>query len=100
VLLTHACATNTTATTVRDGGDPQESTEIDDKLGHNCQMTNVEFKVFACLVLGLNPTNYSMGTMNKEHKQHNHSFVNMLLADFTMITNLHLVIHNKINNDQ
>jgi hypothetical protein len=37
-----------------------------------------------------------MGTGSKGHMQCNHSFVNMLLANFSAITNLHLEIHNKI----
>jgi hypothetical protein len=36
-----------------------------------------------------------MGTGSKGHKQRNHSFVNMLLANFSAITNLHPAIHNK-----
>jgi hypothetical protein len=43
VLLTHAYATNTTATTVGDGGDPHGSTELDVKSGHYCRMTDVDF---------------------------------------------------------
>jgi hypothetical protein len=80
---------SSTATTIRDEEDPQESTELDDKSGHNCQMTNAELWVFACLVLGLDPINNSMGTENERHKQSNHSFVNTLIADYTTITNLH-----------
>jgi hypothetical protein len=63
-------------------------------------MTNVEFQIFACLVLGLDPTNNSMGKGNKGHNQHNHSLVNMLFADFTMITNLNMVIHKGIEDGQ
>ncbi len=99
MLLTHAYATSTTATTVGDGGDPRGSTELDNKSGHNCQM-NVEFQVFSCVVLGLNSTSNSMGAGNERHKQRNHSFVNMLPADFTTITNLHPVIHNEMEDDQ
>jgi hypothetical protein len=40
VLLTHAYAASMTATTVRDGGNPRRSTEIDDESGHNCRMTD------------------------------------------------------------
>jgi hypothetical protein len=62
-------------------------------------MSDMEFWIFAHLVLGLDSTHKGMGTGSKGHKQCNHSFVNMLLANFTTITNLHLVIHNKIAND-
>jgi hypothetical protein len=99
-LLTHAYATSTTATTVRDGGYPRGSTKLDNKSGQNCWMTDAEFLVFACLVLGLDSTNNNMGTGNEGHKQHNHSFVNMLFSEFTTITNLHPVIHNRIKDDQ
>jgi hypothetical protein len=100
VLLTHAYATSTTATTIGDGGDPHGSTELDDKSGHNCRMTDVDFWIFAHLVLGLDSTHNGMGTGSKGHVQRNRSFVNMLLADFATITNLYLVIHNEIANDQ
>ena len=53
VLLTHAYATSTTATTVGDGGNPCSSTELDDKSGHNCCINDAEFWIFANLVLGL-----------------------------------------------
>ncbi len=43
-----------TATTVGDGGDPQGSTELDDKLDHNCRMSDEDHCVFAHLILGLN----------------------------------------------
>jgi hypothetical protein len=41
-----------------------------------------------------------MGTGSKGHKQRNHFFINMLLANFAAITNLHPVIHNQIADDQ
>jgi hypothetical protein len=50
--------------------------------------------------LGLDSTHDSMGTGSKGHMQHNPSFVNMLLAYFSTITNLHPVIHNKIADNQ
>jgi hypothetical protein len=100
VLLTHAYATSTTATTVGDGGDPRGSTELDDKSGHNCRMTDAEFRIFAHLVLGLDSAHDSIGTGSKGHKQRDHSYIIMLLIDYAMITNLHPVIHNKIANDQ
>jgi hypothetical protein len=96
VLLTHAFATSMTATTVGDRGKPRGSTEFDNESGHNCCTTNAEFQTFAHLVLGLDSTQDSMGTGNKGHKQRDHSFVNMLLADFATITNLHPVISSKI----
>jgi hypothetical protein len=96
VLLTHAYVASTTATTVGDGGNPSGSTELDDKSGHNCHMTDAEFRIFAHLVLGLDSTHDGMGTGSEGQKQRNRSFVNMLLADFATITNLHPVIHNKI----
>jgi hypothetical protein len=97
VLLTHAYATNMTATTVGDGGNPQGSTELDDKSGHNCRMSEEDYQVFAHLVLGLDYG--GMGTGSKGHKQRDHSFVNMLLANFSAITNLHPAIHNEIADD-
>ncbi len=100
-LLTHAYATSTTATAVGDGGSLQGSTELDDESGHNYQMTNEVFQAFTHLVLGLNSTNESMGTTgSEEHKQRDHFFVNMLLADYTTITNLHPVNHNKSADNQ
>jgi hypothetical protein len=96
VLLTHAYAASTTATTVRDGGDPRGSTELDDESEHNCRMTDEEFRIFAHLVLGLDSTHDGMGTGSEGQKQRDCSFANMLLADFATITNLHPVIHNKI----
>jgi hypothetical protein len=99
VLLTHAYVASTTATTVGDGGNPRRSTELDDKSGHNCCMTDAEFRIFAHLVLGLDSTHNGTDTGSEGQKQHDHSFVNMLLADFATITDLHLVIHNKIADD-
>jgi hypothetical protein len=62
-------------------------------------MYDTEFWIFAHLVLGLDSTHEGMGTGSKGHKQRDHSFINMLLANFAMITNLHPVIHNKIANN-
>ena len=100
VLLTQAYAMSTTATTVGDGGNPQGSTELDNESGHNCRMTDTKFWIFANLVLGLNSTHNGMGTESEGQKQHNCSYLNMLLADFTTITNFHPVIHNKIADNQ
>jgi hypothetical protein len=95
VLLTHAYMTSTTATTIGFGGNLQGSTELEDKLGHNCHMSNEDHHVFAHLLLGLDYG--GMGTGREQgHKQRNHSFVNMLLVNFSAITSLHLAIHNKI----
>jgi hypothetical protein len=41
-----------------------------------------------------------MGTGSEGQKQRDCSFINMFLADFATITNLHPVIHNKIADDQ
>ncbi len=98
MLLTHAYTTSTTATTVRDGGNPRGSTELDGELGHNCCMSNEDHHVFAHLVLGLDYG--GMGTGSEGNKQRNHSFVNMLLANFSTITNLHPEIHNEIADNQ
>ncbi len=86
------------ATTDRDRGNLQGSTELDDELGHNCRMSNKDGCVFAHLVLGLDYG--GMGTRSKGLKQRNHSFINMLLANFFAITNLHPEIHNEIADDQ
>jgi hypothetical protein len=99
VLLTHAYTMSTTATTVGDGGNPQGSTELDDKSGHNCRMTDAEFWIFAQLVLGLDSAHDSLGTGSKGHKQRDHSYINMLLTNYATITNLHPAIHNKIANN-
>ena len=83
-------------TTVGDGGKPRGSTELDDESGHNCYMSNAEYRTFAHLVLGLDPTQDTIGTGNKGYKQHDRSFANMLLANYVTITNLHPVISSKI----
>jgi hypothetical protein len=62
-------------------------------------MTNADFRIFDHLVLGLGSTHNGMDTGSKGHMQRDRSFVNMLLADFATITNLHPVIHNKIAGD-
>jgi len=49
---------------------------------------------FANLVLGLDATHDGMVARSKGHKKHDRSYVNMLLTDIAMITNLHPVIHN------
>jgi hypothetical protein len=54
--------------------------------------------VFMHLVLGLDYG--GMGKGSKGHKQRDHSFVNMLLTNFSAITNLHPTIHNKIANNE
>ena len=63
-------------------------------------MTNAEYRTFAHLVLGLDPTQDTIGTGNKGYKQHDRSFANMLLADYVTITNLHPVIGSKIAGDR
>jgi hypothetical protein len=99
VLFTHAYTTSTTVTTIGGRGNPRESTELNDKSGHNCCMTDAEFWIFAHLVLGLDSAHDSIGTGSKGHKQSNCSYVNMLLTNYAMITNLHPVIHNEITNN-
>jgi hypothetical protein len=94
VLLTHAYTMSTTATTVGDGGNLRSSTELNDKSGHNCCMSDEDHHVCVHLVLGLDYG--GTGTGSKGHKQRDHSFVNMLLANLSAITNLHRAIHNKI----
>jgi hypothetical protein len=100
VLLTHAFATSTTATTIGDRGKPCGSTKLDDKSGHNCCMTNAEYRTFSHLVFGLDFIQDTIGTGDKGYKQHDCSFANMLLADFVTITNLHPVIGSKISGNQ
>ena len=63
-------------------------------------MTNVKYRTFAHLVLGLDPTQDTIGTGNEGYKQHDCSFANMLLADFVTITNLHSVIGSEIVGDR
>jgi hypothetical protein len=62
-------------------------------------MNATEFWSFSILVLGIDSTHDGMGTESNGHKQRDHSYVNMLLTDLAMITNLHPVIQNKIAND-
>jgi hypothetical protein len=97
MLLTHSYTTSTTATTIGDRGNLQGSTELGDEPGHNCHMPEEGHYVFVHFFLGLDYG--GMGTGSKEHKQRNHSFVNMLLPNFSAITNLHPAIHNKIAED-
>jgi hypothetical protein len=100
VLLTHAYTTSMTATTVGDRGSPRRSTDLDDESGHNCRMTDADFWIFAHLVLVLYSTHNGMSKGSKGHVQRNRSFINMFLADYATITNLHPVIHNEIADDQ
>ncbi len=51
VLLTHASATSTTATTVGDKGNPRRSTELKDESGHNCCMSDTVPILFLDLTL-------------------------------------------------
>ena len=81
VLLTKAFAVSTTASTVGDGGTPRGSTELDASCGFNCHMDKDEFYTFAHLVLGLRPPKHGTAPSDK-------SFLNMLLSDFVMISNL------------
>ncbi len=85
---------STTATTIGDGGSPQGTTELDDESGHNCRMSDEDYRVFVHLVLGLDYG--GMGTGSEGHKQCSHSFVDMLLTNYSAIANLHPAIHNKI----
>jgi hypothetical protein len=82
VLHTKAFAPSSTVTTVGDGGNPHESTELDKVTGHNCAMSQDAYNLFTLLVLGLRP--------DKNHgtKQSESSFINMLLEDFVSLTNL------------
>ena len=82
VLHTNAFAPSTTASTIGDGGNPRGSTELDDEIGANCAMSKDDHIIFARLVLGLHPED-THGT-----KRGNGSFVNMLLEDFILLTNL------------
>ena len=63
-------------------------------------MTNAEYRTFAHLVLGLDPTQDTIGTGNEWYKQHDRFFGNMLLADYVTITNLHPVIGSEIAGDR
>jgi hypothetical protein len=98
MLLTHAYAMSMTTTTIGDGGNPRGSTELNNESGNNCGMSDKDHHVFAHLVPGLDYG--GMGTGSKGHKQRNHSFVNMLLANFSAIINLHPEIYNKIMDDR
>ena len=93
VLLTKAFTVSTTASIVGDGGIPKGSTEIDAICGSNCAMDNKEFDMFAQLVLGRSGEQY--GTKPNER-----SFVNMLLEDLVVITNLTAVFDLDEPNDR
>jgi hypothetical protein len=77
-------APSTTTFTVGDGGKLKGSTELNviTITGHNCTMTADKFTVFFLLVLGLHPGK-KHGTERSEH-----SFLNMLLDNIVMISNL------------
>ncbi len=102
MLLTQAFATSTTSSTVGDGGLPRGSTELDEETGYNCRMTLKEFQDFGLLVLGLYMQSSSFGPSKHSHgfKQTDSSFLNMLLNDFVVITNLHPMIYQNIEGDR
>ena len=102
VLLTQAFAASTTSTTVGDGGSPCGSTKLDEETGHNCKMTANEFQDFALLVLGLDTHSSAFGPSKHSHgfKQTESSFLNMLLNDFAVITNLHPAAYHNNEGDR
>ena len=65
-------------------------------------MTPEEFQDFGLLVLGLDTHSSSSGPRKHSHgfKQTDSSLLNLLLNDFTVITNLHPVIHHNIEGDR
>ena len=99
-LLTQAFVASTTASTVCDRGLPRGSTELNEETGHNCMMTSTEFQDFRLLVFGLE-MHSSLGQTRHSHgfKPTDHSFLNMLLSDFAVITNLQPVIYQDIEGD-
>ena len=98
VLLTQAFTASTTASTVGDGGLPWGSTELDDETGHNCRMTHKEFQDFDFLVFHGLDKHSSLGSSwhSLEFAQMNQSFLNMLLSDFAMISNLHGMVQEQV----
>ena len=92
-LLTQTFTASTNATTVGYGGFPCGSTKLNKETGHNCRMTPKEFKNFGFFVFGLN-THSSIGLSKhlQGFRQMIYSFLNMLLCNFAIITNLHPVI--------
>ncbi len=101
VLLANAFAIRTTVTTVGvgDGGSTRKSTKLKDETRNNCRMTDEEFHVFAHLPLELNSINNGTCTGLEVHKQNDHLFPNMLLSNFTTITNLNPKILKDIKED-
>jgi hypothetical protein len=53
VLCTCAFSIAAVATTIDDGAYPARSTELDDKTGHNCKMSQRLYTSFSLMVLGL-----------------------------------------------
>jgi hypothetical protein len=73
---------STTATTIGNGGEPRRSTELDVITGHNCAMTKDDYTIFAIVVLGVHPGRTHGNQPNED------SFVNLLLCDYVVLTNL------------
>jgi hypothetical protein len=82
VLQTEVFSTSTTATTIGDGGEPHRSTELDAITGHNCAMTKDNYTIFAIVVLGVR-----LGRTHRDWPSKD-SFINLLLCDYVMLTNL------------
>jgi hypothetical protein len=85
VLQTKAFTASTTTTTIGHSGKPRGSTELDAIIRHNCAITKEDYTFFAVVVLGVHP-----GKMHGDQPS-NGSFVNMLLCNFMILTNLNAV---------
>ncbi len=82
VLQTKVFSASTTATTIGNDGEPHRSTELDAITGHNCAMTKDDYTIFAIVVLGVCPGRTHGDRPSKD------SFVNLLLCDYVVLTNL------------
>ncbi len=73
---------STTATTIGDGGEPRGSTEFNAIAGHNCAITKDDYTIFVIVVLGVRPGRTHGNRLSED------SFVNLLLWDYVVLTNL------------
>ncbi len=73
---------STTTTTIGNGSEPRGSTELDAITGHNCAMTKDNYTIFAIVVLGVRPGRTHGNRLSED------SFVNLLLWDYVVLTNL------------
>ncbi len=73
---------STTATTIGNGGEPHGSTELNAITRHNYAMTKDNDNIFAIIALGVRLGRTHGNRPSKD------SFVNLLLCDYVVLTNL------------